>query len=143
MSEQRKQSPVEPKPEDVIDFVTQNPDEPVAMVNLLAFREEAAYPPESGEAACSGREAYMRYAQVAQAEVEKLGGKIIFMAGSSYKTLIGSGDWDDVAVVIYPSRRAFAEMGQVIAANKKARQHRIAGLARTVLIPCSGANYVR
>ena len=36
-------------------------DTPIVMINLLRYRERAAYPEGSGAEPCSGRDAYRRY----------------------------------------------------------------------------------
>jgi hypothetical protein len=40
-------------------------DRPVVMINLLRYRERAAYPPGSDALPCTGQEAYGRYGQAA------------------------------------------------------------------------------
>ena len=86
-------------------------DQPVVMLNLLRFREQAAYPQGSPHAPCSGREAYARYGERAFAHVQAVGGKPIWM-GDAQLTVIGPSDeaWDQVLLVEYPSRKAFLQM---------------------------------
>ncbi|HKU37127.1 MAG TPA: DUF1330 domain-containing protein [Polyangiales bacterium] len=85
--------------------------EPVVMLNLLRFREQASYPENSEHGACSGREAYARYGAKAVAHVAAVGGKPIW-TGAAQLTVIGptAESWDDVLLVQYPSRKAFLKM---------------------------------
>jgi uncharacterized protein (DUF1330 family) len=85
--------------------------EPVVMLNMLRFRERAAYPEASGHAPCSGREAYQRYGLRAIEHVRAVGGKALFR-GAAQVTLIGpqSERWDDILLVQYPSPQAFLTM---------------------------------
>lgn len=109
---------------------------PVAMLNLLRFRERAAY--ADGRAGdISGREAYMRYAVEMRTIVEANGGRFLFM-GRTAALVVGQVDelWDDVGVVEYPSRAAFhriATSPEVLAIGV----HREAGLAGQLLIMTS------
>ncbi|MEP0710144.1 MAG: DUF1330 domain-containing protein [Parvibaculum sp.] len=103
-------------------------DGPVVMVNLLKFREHAAYP-DGRDAHLSGLEAYLRYGAEVSKIVAKLGGRMIF-AGSVDGLMLGEVDelWDQVALVEYPSRAAFLEM--VMSPEYHAiEEHREAGLA--------------
>lgn len=68
--------------------------------------------------------------------VEERGGRIVWQ-GRAEQTLIGdeTEDWDVVALVEYPSRKAFIEMVSA-PGYMKTHEHREAGLERTVLIAC-------
>lgn len=110
---------------------------PIRMINLLAFKEQADYgdiedPAENGQS--TGAEAYARYGAVAMGQVQSVGGSQ-FYAGLVDMTVIGpeTESWDLVAIVEYPSRKAFLEM-----VSKPEYQacvyHRTAGLADTRLI---------
>jgi uncharacterized protein (DUF1330 family) len=109
------------------------PDEgPVVMLNLLKFKETAT----DGNA--SGASEYGKYSDVVVQMVEARGGKVRWM-GRADQVLIGdddANDWDSVALVEYPSRKAFIDM--VTAPDyEKAHEHRESGLERTVLIACT------
>jgi uncharacterized protein (DUF1330 family) len=74
--------------------------QPVAMLNQLKFRRYALYAEESGEAPCSGAEAYARYAALVKPILEPLGAAVI-LTGVAW--LIGPSDeWDRSFVVRYP-----------------------------------------
>jgi uncharacterized protein (DUF1330 family) len=104
---------------------------PVVMVNLLKFKRTAA------GAEGSGADAYMRYGERARRMVEAQGGRFLWV-GRGDQILIGdpAQDWDAVALVEYPSRRAFIEM-VTSGEYQQAHEHREAGLERTVVIACT------
>ena len=109
-------------------------DEPVVMLNLLRFREQASYPEGSAHEPCSGREAYARYGAEAVKHVQAVGGKPLWI-GEAQLSIIGPTDegWDDVLLVQYPSRKAFLTM----ASNPEylaCAVHRTAALADSRLI---------
>lgn len=84
---------------------------PVVMLNLLRYREAAAYPPEAAFEPCSGREAYRRYSRTAIKKVAAVGGEVVW-AGTAMVGVIAPPDerWDDVLLVRYPSVAAFLDM---------------------------------
>jgi uncharacterized protein (DUF1330 family) len=102
---------------------------PVVMLNLLKFKERA----DSGDV--SGRESYNRYGRDVVPMVEKLGGRILWH-GKADQSLIGDEDWDAIALVEYPSRKAFLEMA-MSQQMREVHGNREAGLERTVLIACT------
>lgn len=107
--------------------------EPVFMLNLLRFRDQA-----DGDADQTGRDAYGVYAAATAPHLDRVGGKIVW-AGECDEALIGPGDreWDVVAVVRYPSRSAFLSMvGDPDYQSNT--HHRAAGLVDSRLIPCAG-----
>jgi uncharacterized protein (DUF1330 family) len=69
--------------------------------------------------------------------VEKQGGKVLWL-GKVDQTLIGPVDdtWDAVALVQYPSRKAFIEMTSTKEYDS-AHEHRESGLERTRLFACT------
>ena len=106
---------------------------PIAMVNLIKFRDRAEYG-DGRIADISGREAYMRYAVEMRAIVEAAGGRIIF-SGQTTGLIIGEVEdlWDAVAVVEYPSRAAFHRIA-TSAEVQEIGVHRQAGLAGQLLV---------
>lgn len=111
----------------------------IVMVNLLRFREHAAYEAGTAEAGqnLSGRAAYQRYGATALKCVLETGGQITW-GGQQELVVIGGADneWDEVVCVRYPSRAAFLEMIDR-ADYRAALYHRDAGLERTALLCCS------
>jgi uncharacterized protein (DUF1330 family) len=105
---------------------------PVVMLNLLKFK------------AGDGAREYNTYGDTARQMVERTGGRLIY-AGRCEQVLIGdheANDWDAIAVVEYPSRKAFLEMVSQ-PDYEKAHEHREAGLERTVLIATSAATRMK
>jgi len=125
---------VHPAPEQIKDFLAV--EGPVAMVNLLKFREKAAY--EDGrDPDLSGREAYGRYASAMKKLVEASGGRFIFGAEVA-SLLLGEVEemWDQVGIVEYPSSKALL----AIAGSPEFQAievHRVAGLAGQLNITTS------
>lgn len=107
---------------------------PVAQVNLLKFRDQAAYGDDEAERGdgASGREAYMRYADAFEAMMKDTGGACIFK-GAVERFFIGDGDWDMVWINAFPNRQAF-----IATLNhpdyKEASRHRDAGLLHQDLV---------
>ena len=108
------------------------------MINLLAYRERAAYPEGSRRADLSGRAAYRRYGVVAARSVALLGGTIEHLGRLDRGVgdppgLATSGDWDELAIVRYPRPRSLVQL-EAMPGYARALSHRNAGLARTALI---------
>lgn len=133
-------SDVEPSPQQLEAFSKGDMKQPLAMLNLLRFKEVATYDAGSKEPKRSGLEAYMLYGAVAQAKVKEVGGEMIFMSPAQ-QTFIGPADakWDVVALVYYPTRAAFLRM-IAMPDYEAATYHRRAGIAATQLIQCDGTN---
>lgn len=87
------------------------PDEPVVMLNLLRFRENAEYADEDNEAPCSGREAYARYSKLALNQLAKVEARPEWMGEAMVPVIAPDDeDWDEVLLVRYPSAQAFLSM---------------------------------
>jgi uncharacterized protein (DUF1330 family) len=106
---------------------------PIVMVNLLKFRDEAAYPDGRPERV-SGAEAFQRYADAMRGIVEGAGGRFVF-AADVRGVIIGDVDapWDAVGLVEYPSVAAFRRIATSPEVQAVAI-HREAGLAGQLLI---------
>jgi uncharacterized protein (DUF1330 family) len=114
-------------------FQEPGPDGPIVMVNLLKFRDRAAYAdgrPDGG----SGRDAFQRYGMGFAPLLDAIGGRVLYSGDVSLLTLGRVDDlWDAIAVVEYPSRPAFFRLAtspeyQAVAV------HRDAGLEGQLLI---------
>jgi len=103
-------------------------DGPYVMVNLLKFRDKAAYE-DGSEPELSGREAYARYGEGVSKLVAELGGRMLF-SGDVTSLMIGEVEelWDMVALVEYPSLAAFQAMAMSPGMHA-IEHHRKAGLA--------------
>lgn len=124
---------VYPTPEQLAPLLQDGTPGPIAMVNLLKFRDRANYQ-DGRPNDVSGREAYMRYVAEMGPIVEKAGGRFLF-SGDVKQLVIGEVDelWDAVGIAEYPSRAAFhaiATSAEVLAIGV----HREAGLAGQLLI---------
>ncbi len=108
---------------------------PLQYVNLLAYRDHAAYPEghELAAAALTGAEAYGRYGAVALEHVGRRGGSLR-LYNDVLGVLIGrTGPWDQIAVMEYPGTDAFVDMIRD-PAYQAALVHRDAGLDETAIL---------
>jgi uncharacterized protein (DUF1330 family) len=113
-------SSITPTPEALLK-VAQAPEQgKVVMLNLLKFKPG------------TGAESYQEYGRHVSRILEKIGARVLF-AGQVAQSVIGiDGDWDAIAIVEYPSRKVFLEMG--MSAEYQAIHHfRDEGLERTEL----------
>lgn len=127
---------LQPTGDQVRAFRDRATGEPIAMLNLLKFRERALY--EDGrETDLSGRDAYKLYAAGFREVMEPRGVKILY-AGDVRGLLIGAGDdlWDEVALIQYPSAQVMLDMLRD-ETYQQAQQHRAAGLEGQLLIECA------
>ncbi len=119
---------VMPNEKQMEEFLDEGHDEPIFMVNLLKFKDRAEYP-DKRESNLSGKEAYAIYSKEVVGHLEKVGGKPIF--GSEVtRLMLGEVEdlWDQVAIAMYPNRKAMLKMISDPDYIKSA-QHRVAGLA--------------
>jgi uncharacterized protein (DUF1330 family) len=90
-----------------IDTLAALPDDaPVVMLNLMRFRERSL------DGNGSGWDAYLRYSALAIKLIKACGGTITW-TGTAEAVALGTPDhnrWDYVALVRYPSRKAFIDM---------------------------------
>jgi uncharacterized protein (DUF1330 family) len=117
-----------PAPEQAMAFFAGGDAGPICMVNLLKFRDKAAYA-DGSDSGLTGREAYLRYAAGVGACLASVGGKVRF-SGAVTGLLIGEIEepWDMVAIAEYPSRAAMLAMVQS-PEYQAITKHRDAGLA--------------
>ena len=109
------------------EFNEQEEDKPIFMVNLLKFKKLAQYP-DKRETNLTGQEAYASYGKEVVEHLAKVGGKPIF-GGNVERLMLGEVEdlWDQVAIAMYPSRKAMLEMISDPDYIESA-QHRVAGL---------------
>ncbi len=87
-------------------------DVPIVMLNLLRFREQAAYASSAAGAPCTGREAYhLRYAPAVAPVIERHGARMSWL-GPVLGNLIAPPEerWDEMMLVEYPSFSVFRAM---------------------------------
>ena len=117
-----------PTPETIQQLIETANEGPIYMVNLLKFKKRAEYT-DGRETSLTGREAYALYGQGVVETLTDVGGSIVFGA-EVVGLLVGQVDelWDDVAIAMYPSGAAMAQM--VSSPKYQAiHVHREAGLA--------------
>tara|TARA_R110002124_G_scaffold60160_3_gene165118 strand:+ start:582 stop:1028 length:447 start_codon:yes stop_codon:yes gene_type:complete len=104
---------VDPTREAMAAFRDLPADQPIAMINLVRFRETAAYPADHANhvAARTGAEAYAAYGRAAAAPFARSGGRQVWL-GRPELTLIGPADeaWDLAFIVQYETAEAFITM---------------------------------
>lgn len=105
-------------------------DGPVWMVNLMAYRPRAEYVDgRSGD--ITGRDADDRYAPIES--LAAVGAEVALFADVDQQLLGETPQWDRVAVVKYPTRRAFIDMqSRPEFVDKHA--HKDAGMAHTIIM---------
>lgn len=94
-------------------FKALNRDHPIAMINLVRFRDHAAYPAGHALAGAglTGAQAYDHYGADSGPIFRRVGGTIIWR-GAPQLVLTGPADeaWDAAFIALYPSAHAFLEM---------------------------------
>lgn len=98
----------------------------IYMLNLMKYKDVADYG-DRGEDGVSGREADDRYSPVDV--LTDIGASVCFAAD----VMEGTEDWDRVAVVRYPTRRAFIEMQSRKDFQDK-HVHKEAGMDHTIVM---------
>ncbi|RLA57057.1 MAG: DUF1330 domain-containing protein [Gammaproteobacteria bacterium] len=129
---------LQPTGEQVRAFRDRQTGEPIAMLNLLKFKEKAIY--EDGRSSeLTGLEAYQLYANAFHEIMEPRGVRVLY-SGGVRGLLIGEGDglWDSVALIEYPSTEVMLNMLRD-EDYQHAQQHRAAGLEGQLLIECGAA----
>ena len=131
---------LQPTGDQVRAFRDRQSGQPIAMLNLLKFKEKAVY--EDGRpSAMSGEDAYRLYADAFHEIMEPKGVRVLY-SGEVKGLLIGQGDdlWDAVALIEYPSTEIMLNMLRD-EDYQRAQQHRAAGLEGQLLIEC-GAGFL-
>tara|TARA_A200000159_G_scaffold56744_1_gene52425 strand:- start:24 stop:437 length:414 start_codon:yes stop_codon:yes gene_type:complete len=119
---------VHPTKEQMEGFLEGDSEAPIAMINLLKFREKAQY--EDGrDTDLTGEQAYAIYMDEVVGHLKKVGGEVSF-GGSINRLMLGEVEelWDKTFIAKYPSKKAMLKMvtdPDYLESNK----HRVAGLA--------------
>ena len=117
-----------PESDQMAALMQSGPDGPIVMVNLLKYRDKAAYP-DGRDPELSGREAYHRYGRAVVKLLEGVGGKVLYSGDVSFLTLGKVEElWDEVALAQYPNRAALVRMA-TSPEYQEIAVHRDAGLA--------------
>ena len=114
-----------PTHEQLETFLAGPPDQPVVMLNMLTFKQQAD-PSHAGQ---TGHEAVMQYSRAMRSFVESRGGTFV-LAANIDSQLIGEGGehFHFVGIMRYPSRRAYLELAGDPEIAKTIGKHREAGL---------------
>jgi len=125
---------IDPEREQFDAFKALPRDEPVMMLNLVRYRDKAAY--EDGREA-TGAEAYAAYGRESGPVFRRVGGEILWR-GKQVLMLIGPTDkhWDLLFVARYPTAGAFLEM-VTDPGYQAAVKHRTAGVLDSRLMRLS------
>lgn len=126
---------VYPSESQIRGFLQPGP-EPIYMVNLLSFRDRAAYP-DGRASELTGEQAYAIYADGVSGLITEFGGSVVFTADVE-RLMLGEVEelWDKVAIAMYPSRAAMLAMIQS-PEMQALGIHREAGLAGQLNIETS------
>lgn len=88
-------------------------DVPIHMLNLIRYREVAAYPEghENAGKGWSGERAYQEYGKTSGPIFQRVGGSVVWR-GAFQTVLTGPADehWDAAFIAQYPNAGAFLEM---------------------------------
>ncbi|MEL7099540.1 MAG: DUF1330 domain-containing protein [Pseudomonadota bacterium] len=114
-------------------------DTPLNMLNLVRFRNIAAYPDGHPDAGITGAAAYANYGRDSGPVLSRVGGHILWR-GTFESTLIGPADeaWDAAFIAYYPNAAAFLAM-VTDAEYQRAVIHRQAAVSDSRLIRCGEA----
>lgn len=86
-------------PADLDRFLSEDDGQPIVMLNLLRFKPDG------------GRDRYLDYLAMAGPLVQRHGAEIVYAGDGETALAAEPGQsWDAVALVQYPSRRAFADL---------------------------------
>ncbi len=104
---------VDPTREQFDAFKALPRDTPIMMINLVRYRDHAAYPDDHPYAAqgLTGADAYRRYSKESGPIFARVGGTILW-TGRPEAVLTGTSDaqWDAAFIARYPNAAAFLEM---------------------------------
>lgn len=130
---------VDPTREQFNAFKALPRDTPIAMINLIRYRERAAYPEDHPYAAeeLTGAEAYRRYSKESGPIFARVGGTILW-SGRPELVVTGPADeaWDAAFIARYPHAAAFLEM-VTDPAYRAAVVNRTAAVLTSRLIRCA------
>ncbi|MEE4200441.1 DUF1330 domain-containing protein [Erythrobacter sp.] len=104
---------IDPSPANFQAFKDLPRDQPIHMLNLLRYRDDAQYPDghEHHGKGWSGRRAYEEYGKTSGPIFRRVGGAIVWRG--AFQTMVTGPEaenWDDGFVAQYPNAGAFFEM---------------------------------
>ena len=93
--------------EEVLEAMRQaDPSQPIVMLNLLRFRDQALE--GFGVDGLTGQQAFQRYGQLNEGEGVRFDSEPIWL-GLANRTIIGDEQWDVAILVRYPTRQHFID----------------------------------
>ena len=84
----------------------EDPSQPIVMLNLLRFRDQALE--GFGVDGLTGQQAFQRYGQLNEGEGVRFDSEPIWL-GLANRTIIGDEQWDVAILVRYPTRQHFID----------------------------------
>jgi uncharacterized protein (DUF1330 family) len=104
---------INPSPENFQAFKDLPRDRPIHMLNLLRYRDLAAYPAghEHANKGWSGRRAYQEYGRTSGPIFRRVGGSIVWRG--TFETMVTGPQgklWHDAFIAQYPNAAAFLAM---------------------------------
>ncbi|MEW4447832.1 DUF1330 domain-containing protein [Qipengyuania sp. JC766] len=104
---------IDPSPANFEAFKALPRDEPIHMLNLVLYRDHAAYPDghEHADKGWTGRRAYQEYGRTSGPIFSRVGGTIVWRG--VFQTMVTGPDeraWHNGFVAQYPDAAAFFEM---------------------------------
>jgi hypothetical protein len=107
------------------EFLAGPADQPVVMLNLLEFKQQA----DPSHPGMSGRDAVLLYSRAMREFVEAHGGSFVLAAYVDSQVIGEGGEhFGFVGIMRYPSRRAFVELAGDPEVAATIGKHRDAGL---------------
>ena len=129
---------IDPSDEQISTMVTSSVETPIVMVNLNRYRDRAVYDSPGPDDDVSGRDAYLRYGQVALRAMGEVGARILWGVPTEAVFVGCDHDaYDEVVAVWYPNRAAFVEMTS-LPWYRDALVHRNAALEHASILACTG-----
>ena len=104
---------IDPSRENFEKFKALPRNTPIHMLNLVRFREQAAYPEGHplADKGLTGAEAYREYMRTIQPVLERAGGHIVWAGGfEAMVTGPAEWEWDETFVMAYPDAVSFMGM---------------------------------
>lgn len=129
---------IDPTADQLTAFAGADLTTPIVMLNLNRYRDRAAYDDPGPGDDLSGREAYLRYGEVALRAMAEVGAQILWMAPAE-QVFAGCDHevYDEALLVWYPNRGAFLQM-LALDWYREALVHRTAALAQASVIALTG-----
>lgn len=131
---------IDPSRENFEVFKSLPRDTPIHMLNLIKFRDEAAYPeghPNHGKG-LTGAQAYAIYREAFRALVKDSGAAMVWEAPLECVVTGPPGEWDEAFVMGYPDAKSFFAMVKDEAYARDALPHRTAAVLDSRLIRFGG-----